>query len=510
MLSVAKVFQNHMILQRNRPIRIWGTAAPLAQVQAAIGTDRAVVCADTDGTWALELPPREASAGNHLHIESGSEQIDLQDIGIGEVWLAGGQSNMEFHMKFDRDYDAALAAGRFRDIRFYDVPEIAYDGEEKDFDYSQFGFWRKATPEDLGFFSAVAYYFADRIGAELDVPVGIIGCNWGGTMASAWMDPKYLENTEGDVWLKEYEENQPRNLAAYEAGFAANPNNNRVILLDDPMNIKTMRDGLSREEQAAFVEQIMAMAGVADLGEDAPPLMNYGPKSEQNPGALYHHMLKTVAPCSLRGVIWYQGESDDRHPEVYATVFSQMIRSWRDLWKEELPFLFVQLAPFEKWLFCTGRAFPLLRRQQELVSKTVPHTWMTTSGDAGMQWDIHPKDKKPIGQRLALLALGHVYGKDLLCDAPELLRAEKRVGDIQLCFTHAEGLYLDGDLFETLELLDADGKRVTADEAVLDGNSLILRGCGGAAAIRYAQTPFFTAKLFNAAGIPAKPFEAKI
>lgn len=140
------------------------------------------------------------------------------------------------------------------------------------------------------------------------------------------------------------------------------------------------------------------MAGVADLGEDAPPLMNYGPKSEQNPGALYHHMLKGVAPFSVRGVIWYQGESDDRHPEVYATVFSQMIRCWRDLWGEELPFLFVQLAPFEKWLFTSGREYPLLRQQQELVSKTVPGVWMTTSGDAGMQWDIHPKEKKPISR----------------------------------------------------------------------------------------------------------------
>lgn len=191
-------------------------------------------------------------------------------------------------------------------------------------------------------------------------------------------------------------------------------------------------------------------------------------------------------------------------------MFSQMIRCWRDLWGEELPFLFVQLAPFEKWLIASGKTYPLLRRQQEQVSKTVPNTWMATSGDAGMQWDIHPKCKKPIGQRLALLALGHVYGKDLLCDAPELLRAEKRNGDILLRFAHAEGLYLNGELFETLELLGADGKRVAASGAVLDGDSLILRGCGSAVAIRYAQTPFFRAKLFNAAGIPAKPFETNI
>ena len=510
MLSVAKVFQEHMVLQRSKPIRIWGTADPNTRVMAALDSERVSVYADADGSWMLELPPRDAGFGCVLHIESGSEQIELTDIAIGEVWLAGGQSNMEFHMKFDRGYAAVLAAANFRDIRFFDVPEIAYDGEEDDFDYSQFGFWRKATPEDLAYFSAVAYYFADRIGEDLDVPIGMIGCNWGGTMASAWTDPTYLENTEGDVWLREYEENKPLDLSAYEAGFAANPNNNRVILLDDPMNIRTMRDGLSREEQAAFVEQIMAMAGVADLGEDAPPLMNYGPKSEQNPGTLYHHMLKTVAPYSLRGVIWYQGESDDRHPEVYATVFSQMIRSWRDLWHEELPFLFVQLAPFDKWLFASGKTYPTLRRQQELVSKTVPGVWMTTSGDAGMRWDIHPKEKKPIGQRLALLALGHVYGRDLLCDAPELLRAEKRNGDILLRFAHAEGLYLNGELFDTLELLDKDDRPVKADEAALDGDTVILRGCGSAAAIRYAQTPFFTSKLFNAAGIPAKPFEINV
>ncbi len=510
MLSVAKIFQDHMVLQRNKPIRIWGTAEPFADIQARISTNLVSVRTGADGTWILELPPLKTGIGHRLHVESGSEKLDLFDISIGEVWLAGGQSNMEFHMKFDRDYDAVLAAAHFRDIRFYDVPEISYDGEEDDFDYSRFGFWRRATPEDLAYFSAVSYYFADRIGEELDVPIGIIGCNWGGTMASAWMEPRYLEHTEGEIWLQEYEENKPRDLAAYEAGFKANPNNNRVSLLDDPMNIKTMRDGLSREEQAAFTRQILAMAGVKDSCGDIPPLMNYGPKSEQNPGALYHHMLKTVAPFSLRGVIWYQGESDDRHPEVYATVFSQMIRCWRDLWHEELPFLFVQLAPFEKWLMTSGREFPVLRRQQELVSRTVSNTWMTTSGDAGMQWDIHPKAKKPIGQRLALLALGHVYGRKLLCDAPELLQAVKQDNDILLRFAHAEGLYLDGDLSDSLELLDAAGHRVTAFEAVPAKDAVILRGCGSAVTVRYAQTPFYRGLICNAAGIPAKPFEAVI
>ncbi|HCI72940.1 MAG TPA: 9-O-acetylesterase [Lachnospiraceae bacterium] len=508
MLSVAKVFQNHMVLQRNKPIRIWGISQPFAEVKAGIGTDQAAIRADADGTWMLELPPQEASAGNRLRIESDDEQLDLQDISIGEVWLAGGQSNMEFHMKFDRDFDAVRASGHFQDIRFFDVPEIAYDGEEDDYDYAQFGIWRKATPEDLAYFSAVAYYFADQIGKELNVPIGIIGCNWGGTTASSWMDPRYLENTEGSIWLQDYEENKPTDLAAYEAGFAANPSNNRVILLEDPANIKTMRDGLSREEQAPIRKQILAMAGVEDLGEDTPPLMNYGPKSEQNPGALYHHMLKTIAPYSLRGVIWYQGESDDRHPKVYATVFSQMIRCWRDLWHEELPFLFVQLAPFEQWLHVCGREYPLLRRQQELVSKTVPGVWMTTSGDAGMRWDIHPKEKRPIGLRLALLALGHIYGKDLLCDAPEFLRAEKIGKDLCLRFAHGDGLYLGDNLKEALELLNQEGNPVASIEAVSDKDTLILRGCSNAATIRYAQMPFYRAQIFNAAGIPAKPFEA--
>ena len=510
MLSVAKLFQNHMVLQRNKPIRIWGTAQPFAAIKAGIGTQHAAVHADADGAWMLELPPQEAGTGNHLRIECGSEQLDLQDISIGEVWLAGGQSNMEFHMKFDRDYDAVLAAKRFPDIRFFDVPEIAYDGEEDDYDYSQFGIWRKATPEDLAYFSAVAYYFADRIGKELNVPMGIIGCNWGGTTASSWMDPRYLENTEGSVWLQDYEENKPGDLAAYEAAFAANPSNNRVILLDDPGNIRTMRDGLSREEQAIIRKQILMMAGVRDLGDDTPPLMNYGPKSEQNPGTLYHHMVKTIAPYSLRGVIWYQGESDDRHPEVYATVFSQMIRCWRDLWHEELPFLFVQLAPFERWLHVSGKEFPLLRRQQEQVAKTVPGVWMTTSGDAGMQWDIHPKEKKPIGIRLALLALGHVYGKKLLCDAPQFLRAERTGEDLCLHFAHGDGLSLGGHLAEAMELLDKEGNPITVYKAMTDKGTVILQGCAGAAAVRYAQTPFYRAQIFNAARIPAGPFEANI
>ena len=149
---------------------------------------------------------------------------------------------------------------------------------------------------------------------------------------------------------------------------------------------------------------------------------------QNRPGGLYETMLKKVAPYTARGVIWYQGESDEFHPAEYGFVFGNMIKGWRALWNEELPFLFSQLAPFEAWLSGTGVAYPELRYQQDQVTKNVPQTYMASIGDAGMQYDIHPKHKRPVGERMAELALGHVYKQPELCKVPGLFDAPEFAG----------------------------------------------------------------------------------
>ena len=187
-----------------------------------------------------------------------------------------------------------------------------------------------------------------------------------------------------------------------------------------------------------------------------------------------------------------------------------MIRCWRDLWQEELPFLFVQLAPFGQWLACGSENYPTVRESQQWVSKHTANTWMASIGDAGMQWDIHPKDKLPVGHRLALLARGHVYGQPILCDAPEPESAQKQGGQILLRFAHAAGLHKTCDALQAMVGIDASGESREITTARIENDTLILPDCEDICALAFARTGYYEVNLYNAAGIPAKPFEVEL
>ena len=499
MLKTAKMFSDHMVLQRNKPIPVWGEAAPGAPVTVELDGSRVQAQANENGHWLAYLPEREAGVGLCLQVRNGQEQQTFHDVCVGEVWLAGGQSNMEYLLGFEKHIDEVLAGKMNPEIRFFNYPQVTYEGQLEDYNYCNDGFWRCCTKAALPYFSAVGYYFALDVQKALDVPVGIIGCNWGGTPACAWMDNRYLEDTDGAVWLREYEEaTRDLDLEAYQAAFRANPNNDRTHMLENPFNIKVVKEGLTRQEQLQLVSLIP---------QQPEP---YGPWYERRPGGLYETMLKKVHPYAIKGVIWYQGESDDKHPEKYKTVFSRMIRCWRDLWQEELPFLFVQLAPFRQWLLCYGDQYPTVRESQQWVSKEVPNTWMASIGDAGMQWDIHPKDKLPVGHRLALLARGHVYGEPILCDAPELESAQKQGGQILLRFAHAAGLHKTCDALQAMVGIDASGESREITTARIENDTLILPDCEDICALAFARTGYYEVNLYNAAGIPAKPFEVEL
>ena len=499
MLKTARMFSDHMVLQRNKPIPVWGEAAPGAPVTVELDGSRVQAQANENGHWLAYLPEREAGVGLCLQVRNGQEQQTFHDVCVGEVWLAGGQSNMEYLLGFEKHIDEVLAGEMNPEIRFFNYPQVTYEGQLEDYNYCNDGFWRCCTKADLPYFSAVGYYFALDVQKALDVPVGIIGCNWGGTPACAWMDNRYLEGTDGAVWLQEFEE-ATRNLdvEAYKSAFRANPGNDRTHQLENPFNIKIVKEGLTPQEQAQF---LAAMPQMPDPN---------GPWYERRPGGLYETMLKKVHPYAVKGVIWYQGETDEKHPEEYKTVFSRMIRCWRDLWQEELPFLFVQLAPFGQWLACGSENYPTVRESQQWVSKEVPNTWMASIGDAGMQWDIHPKDKLPVGHRLALLARGHVYGQPILCDAPELEWAKKEGDRIFLHFTHAAGLHKTCDALQAMVGIDASGESREITTARIENDTLILPDCEDICALAFARTGYYEVNLYNAAGIPAKPFEVEL
>ncbi len=497
------IFADHMVLQREKPISVWGEAAPGEKIRITLGGTKTETAADSDGSWRAVLPELAAAVGLELVIEGEDEKAVFSDVCIGEVWIAGGQSNMEYLLGFEMHFDEVAAAERNPLIRFFDYPEVAYEGQLQDFDYKNCGFWRRCTKEDLGWFSAVGYYFAKELQADLKVPVGIVGCNWGGTTASCWMDPEYLRGTAGEVWITDYENSiAGMDMDAYLRDYRTNPMNDRTDELHSEFSVRMVKEGVTREEQLKMMEE--APAGLSVL-------------YERRPGGLYGTMLKKIVPYSARGVIWYQGESDgDGHAQEYELVFSKMIENWRALWGERLPFLFVQLAPFREWMMCSGKNYGIVRACQDAVSRKVPDAWMVTSGDAGMEWDIHPKNKKPIGERLALSARGHVYGEDVLCDAPEAVRAYRENGDVHIEFRYADGLEIRGGALNALQGVLEDGSTAELSEAAVghperDGvYTLIVRNAGAVKELRYGMTDYYEINLYNRSDFPAKPFSIKV
>lgn len=274
-----------------------------------------------------------------------------------------------------------------------------------------------------------------------------------------------------------------------------------------------MYPGLTEEEQLQM--RMSAETQVLQQEENARGFEAIvGPCHHWRPSGLYRTMLKKIVPYTVRGVLWYQGCSDDKHAEIYDTVLNILIQNWRDLWKDELPFLIVQLAPFGRWLDCTGDRFPEVRAAQEWVARTKKNVWLCSSSDAGMEIDIHPKRKRPIGERLALLAIGHVYGADILCEAPMLSYIERKNKLLILHFDNFEGLCikdLNGDnVYRGLiSALKINGE---AKEGYIEDNCLYveIKEDLKNICVDFANEAYYEVNLYNRAGIPAIPFHKSI
>lgn len=478
--------------------------------------------ADANGMWKVICGPFEYSFLEEMVISSGEEKLVLQDIQVGEVWLAGGQSNMEFHMRYDADMAIEKNSCTNGNIRFFDYPEVSYVGQIDEKDYRKnYGFWRKAEPEQLERFSAVGYYFAKDLQRKYGIPVGIIGCNWGGTPACAWMSRESIIEGGGQVYLDEYEEAVKNlNLTEYEAKFNSNPESWRVDQLASPFS-DMMMFGCTIEE---FSTKLMEMGIDISSIDFAAFMPMVGPKYERRPSGLYESMLKPIVPYGIRGVIWYQGETDgDCHPEIYKTLFPALIRNWRELWEEELPFLFVQLAPLERWMESTGENYVEIRAAQQHTADTVSNTGMAVTTDVGMQLDIHPKKKQPVGHRLALLAENLVYGDGVLCEAPVLSGVKVEDNRLILTFDNAgDGLYLAEKVpygqevgagrFGGLQVFQ-NGQELQTDflTAYAEGNCIIISGEAIQAdmptQVKIAGTGWYLVNLYNSENIPARPAE---
>ena len=500
MLQAAILFRDGMVIQRDKPIKVWGTARPGALVRVSMQNRTAECTADPDGCWLVTCGPFCASFSEEMVLSSEEEELRIRDAAVGEVWLAGGQSNMEFAMRFDRGLEVEKKR-KNENLRFFDYPKVSYPGQIDEADYGrQYGFWREALPDQLERFSAVGYYFAARIQERYDIPVGIIGCNWGGTPACSWM-PEEAVAESGPAWLEDYRSALASlDREIYCRDFMSNPVNFHTDWFTEPMY-----DILQVGYPSEIILEKAVELGLGDSVQ--PPVI--GPLHEWRPCGLYDSMLSRVAPYTVRGVLWYQGEADDAKAELYDRVFPALIRSWRTLWGEELPFLFVQLAPFRRWLACTGVRYPEIRAAQQWTADNVNGTAMAVITDVGMKWDIHPKNKRPVGERLALLAEHYVYGGDVLCEAPRMRGLTVQDSRLEIYFDYAgTGLTLADPVLNGLEVFQG-GYPVSVSRCEAEGATVTVFGNGIRpdlpTEVRLAWMDYYEVNLRNSAGIPARP-----
>ncbi len=507
-LQVALIFGEHMVLQREKPIRIWGTSAKNDIVTVSLNGQS--VTADAPyGKWCADLEPEPACNRTSLEITSKatSEKIRFDDVAIGEVWLAGGQSNMEFIMKYDYDFQETKKLPDDTLLRCFTYPQAAFQGFLEVNPCAESGFWRLWTnEEERKYFSAVATYMGMLIRESQDVPVGIISCNWGGSPAAAWTSMEDLQSAEElkpilDWHRKACEETDwAKYIPASEAEVP-------------PMT----------QEQLDFNDRFMMGEDMTEFFRNfdpskLPPVdfapFTPGPRSTVRPAGLYENMLSKVAPYGLRGFVWYQGEDDDARDwaEFYDVSMITMIQSWRKLWNEELPFYQIELAPF-RGIGATGaKKYPLIRHQQAKAADSLPDAFDVCILDAGEEYNIHPRHKKIVGERLGRMVLKHSYGdRSLVADCPRFQEAHRFGDEIRLSFVNTAGKLEVSETLKDYLAVSADGEPIPYD-AETDGDVLLVKGSFGDRKVRieYCETNYCVASLYNAEGNPVFGFTVEV
>ncbi|MBN2473149.1 MAG: 9-O-acetylesterase [Pirellulales bacterium] len=461
-VELPSIFGDSMVVQRELPVSVWGWADPGEKVTVLLAGQSKSVVADESGRWQVKLDALTANAQGQSLTVTGKNTIELKDVLVGEVWICSGQSNMEWGLGGALDGKQEVDAANHPQIRLFDVPGHTTAVLPRD---KCPGNWRICQPSSAGGFSAVGYFFGRRLHEELDVPIGLVGSNWGGTRIEPWTSL---------------------------SGFRSVP------------------------ELKAIAEEVSDRELKSQQGEN----VDVGGGS---PAAIYNAMIHPLAPFAMRGAIWYQGESNGGEGESYYHKTKALVNSWRGLFNPELAFYWVQLANFQQPNDnpAGGDGWARIREAQR-QALTIPHTGMAVIIDIGEANDIHPRNKQDVGWRLAQWALYQTYGKkDLVPCGP--LYSSHKVEDstIRIAFDHVGGGLVVGKkegLKPTEEVKDGQLKRFAiagADkkwhwaEAVIDGRTVVVKSpeVTSPVAVRYAYSMNpVGANLYNREGIPASPF----
>lgn len=467
------------------PVPIWGTTAPGEIVDVSLGAQHVTATADGDGRWVAHLAPLDAGGPFELEVKTG-KTITLHDVMVGEVWLASGQSNMAFELSRTDDAAAAIAASGNPQLRMFTVSHDVSDKPERDVG----GRWDVASPETSPPFSAVAYHTARELQEKLQVPVGVIHASWPGTPIEAWMSHASLTSDPSfqsifDDWAAKVKANADA-IAAYE-----------------PMWLAWRAEAdAARAMHQPFPEE--------PLGVDGPE----GPRHPYYPSNTYNAMIAPVVPYAIRGFLWYQGEANRDRAAQYAKLFPTMINAFRVAWGEkDAPFLFVQLAGYGSTPAEPSESSNAELREAQASALSLPKTAMAVTIDIGDSKDVHPKNKRDVGHRLALAARGVAYGETLVYSGPVHDKVTVEGSALRVHFQWAgSGLVAKGGGALTgFAVAGADGHFVWAD-AVIDGDSVVVKSAAVPApkSVRYAWGNTPACNLWNADGLPASPFRASV
>ena len=485
-VELAPLFRDHAVLQREQPVPIWGKAEPGEEIVVSFAGQQVRATAGPDRRWDVMLGPLAMSGESADLVVTGRNTVTLHDVIVGDVWLCSGQSNMGFTLARVMNAKEELAAANFPRVREIAIRNTVAQLPAADVVTTG---WRAATPDNARGFSAVGYFFAREIHQKIGVPVGIVNSSFGGTRIEAWMsaaafarDPalgRTIERWRADniVPVEKRKAEYEVALAAWQTGEAA-------------------AKAAGEERHRAF------------LKEPRRPSAPMGP--QQGPSVLFNGMINPLAPYALRGVLWYQGESNawapvgDLHPAMdYRRQFPALIETWRaHFGRLDLPFYWVQLAGYE-----TAHDWPTLRESQTLAL-ALPHTGQALAIDVGDASDIHPRNKQEVGHRLALIARAKTYGEAIEFSGPVLRSARRDGRTWRLRFDHAAaGLIARGGRVTALEVAGAD-RIFHPATGQIEGDALTVSGdtVNEPVAVRYAWHSDPQANLYNAAGLPAVPF----
>jgi len=476
-VTLPSLLADHMLVQRGLPVHVWGTAAPAESVSVTFRNETRSAIANELGRWSLYLSPGEAGGPFQMTIQ-GNNTLTLSDILVGDVWVASGQSNMELPMTRVTNSAAEIAAANDPKIRLFQVNKKASDHPLTDVEAKT---WVACTPETVADSSAVAYFFARDLRQKESVPIGLIESYWGGTAAEAWTSLRALSAD-----------------AALMPVFAE-----RVPAVEEQSNT-ILR--LANEDRD--FEHVAAEAKAE--GKPAPNRRWHPDFAAWDPSSLYNGMIAPLTPFAVRGVIWYQGESNagpERAP-LYARLFQTMIRDWRRSWGEgDFPFLFVQLP---NWIADPLNQWPEVREAQR-QSLALRNTGMAVTIDVGDPSNLHPPDKQDVGARLALLARALIYGEKIEYSGPLFRQATTEDHALRVWFEHAaNGLVAKGGELKGFEVAGSDGKFSPA-EARIEGPAVVVSSSTveSPVYVRYGWSASPDCNLYNREGLPASPFRSE-